>query len=79
MNDETDMLRHRISTPFGNSYLLIGDQDIMLTVAEENSYQQAELRAMTEVICRIASKAMKARLNLAASNCVRLIVAGLQF
>lgn len=57
--DETKMTRNRITTCFGNTYIMVGENDIMMTIADENQQKQAELRATTEAICRISSKAMK--------------------
>jgi hypothetical protein len=54
--------RHRIITPEGNAYLFVSENDIQLTVADENSPKQREIRAATEALCRLASKAMKAGL-----------------
>jgi hypothetical protein len=59
MNDEQAGTKYRIATIFGNSYLYVSGNDIMLTIADENQREQAQLRATTEAICRISSKAMK--------------------
>ena len=54
--------RHRIVTPEGNAYSFISENDVMITLADENAPQQRQVRAATEAMCRIASKAMKAGL-----------------
>jgi hypothetical protein len=54
--------RRRISTVHGNAYLFVAPDDIMVTVAAENDPRNAETRALSESVCRIASKAMKAGL-----------------
>jgi 2-keto-3-deoxy-L-rhamnonate aldolase RhmA len=62
--DEVKGKRHRLTSPFGNGYLFVGPSDLMMTVAEENNPVHGQLRAMTEAICRLASKGMKERLTM---------------
>jgi len=52
--------RNRIKTEIGNNYFFVSRDDIMLTVADENDNKQAGVRALTETLCRVASKAMQA-------------------
>jgi hypothetical protein len=62
MGNETDVeegIRTRLTGLLGNSYLWIGDNDVMLVVPSENDPKNAVLRALTEANCRVASKAMK--------------------
>ncbi len=54
------MIRYRVETISGNSYFLIDDDCLMVTVADENSPANAEHRAVLESMCRLASKALKA-------------------
>jgi hypothetical protein len=59
-NDETSGKRVRLSDEHGNNYLFIAEQDILVTVADENDPKRAKERAYIESNCRIASKAMHA-------------------
>jgi len=59
-NDETPGKRVRIEDENGNNYLFIAPQDVMITVADENSLKHAVTRAYIESNCRLATKAMKA-------------------
>jgi len=62
MGQEPDVergIRTRLGGLLGNSYLWVGNNDVMLTVASENDPKNAVLRALTEANCRVASKAMK--------------------
>ena len=65
MIEETiDGYREAIPTPLGNMYLFVGEKDLMAFLAEENNPVQAEPRALTECIMRIASKGMAGTLTL---------------
>jgi len=62
MGNEIDVERGprtRLKGLLGNSYLWVGERDVMFTVARENDPKNAVLRALTEANCRVASKAMK--------------------
>jgi hypothetical protein len=61
--DEEVGRRHRVSGPFGNSYFFVSENDVMLTIAEENSPQHYQLRAMSEALCRVISKGLKGPLD----------------
>jgi len=50
--------RYRLTGVLGNSYLFVSQYDVMLTVAEENNPKNAQLRAMGEAVCRLASKGL---------------------
>ena len=63
-NEVADGKSHRIDTPSGKAYCFVSENDVMLTLPDENSFKQRELRAATEALCRLASKAMKAKLDL---------------
>jgi len=57
--DEVSMVRYKINSILGNTYIMVGGEDLMVTIADENKREQEQLRATTEAICRISSKALK--------------------
>lgn len=63
-NEVINGKREMIPTVFGKTYFFVSQNDIMLTIAEENKHQQRDLRVTTETICRLVSKGLKARLSM---------------
>jgi hypothetical protein len=62
--DIVNGVRYRIPTVFGKAYFFVSEQDIFMTVPEENFPKHAELRGVMEALCRVTSKGMKEGLPL---------------
>ena len=62
--DEIRGRRYLIKTTLGNFYFWVSLTDMMITVPAENSLENAEIRALLETNCRLASKGLKAGLTL---------------
>lgn len=62
--NEKKMKRYMNNTPIGRGYLLVGDQDIMFSTAGENQRENDAYISLMNGCCRLASKAMKARLDM---------------